>query len=176
MASMRVGDTDCIAGRLNGFIYEDDVLVGVQFPFTFALASDTPNDHVVPFVLTMTCKNGLNPDDSKLYTFESKFEMVVQRGRELPKIIDQDMTLTKQHYWIIDQPTFIPEGVTVTVTEGTQIQFWSPTPASGLSRIISIVARQTLSRPLSPPCLKVDASVVTISLFFSSRRCMPWPA
>jgi subtilisin family serine protease len=117
----------------NGFIYEDDVLVGVQFPFTFALASDTPNDHVVPFVLTMTCKNGLNPDDSKLYTFESKFEMVVQRGRELPKIIDQDMTLTKQHYWIIDQPTFIPEGVTVTVTEGTQIQFWSPTPRSPYS-------------------------------------------
>jgi subtilisin family serine protease len=117
----------------NGLIYEDNVIVGVEFPFTFAVDAGTPNDHVVPFLLTMTCRNGLDPSDSRLYTFTSEFELVVQRGRELPKIISENMTLTKQHYWIIDQPTLIPEGVTVTVTEGTQIQFWSPVPRSPYS-------------------------------------------
>jgi hypothetical protein len=36
--------------------------------------------------------------------------------------------MTKDDYWIIDKPVLIPEGVTVTVTEGTQIQFWSSDP------------------------------------------------
>ena len=33
--------------------------------------------------------------------------------------------MTKDDYWIVEQPVYIPEGVTVTVTEGAQIQFWN---------------------------------------------------
>ena len=39
------------------------------------------------------------------------------------------MTLTKDNYWLIPDATLIEAGRHVTVTEGTQIQFWSATPA-----------------------------------------------
>ena len=56
---------------------------------------NTPNDHVIPFRLTMTAGNGYDPADPAPYTFVSRFYLIVQRGRELPRIISQDMTLTK---------------------------------------------------------------------------------
>jgi len=113
----------------NGMIYDDEgAITGVDHPFTFHVDPNTPNNHIIPFLLTMTCRNGLDPADTALYTFTSKFTLVVQRGKVLPSIIEEDMTLTKENYWIIDKPVLVPEGVTMTVTEGTQIQFWSSDP------------------------------------------------
>ena len=113
----------------NGLIYDDEgAITGVRHPFRFTVSLDAPNDHVIPFLLSMTCQNGLDPDDTTTYTFKSRFYLIVQRGRELPRIISEDMTLTKDHYWIVPDQTRIEEGVTVTVTEGTQVQFWSGDP------------------------------------------------
>ncbi|MBC8255579.1 MAG: S8 family serine peptidase, partial [Ardenticatenia bacterium] len=113
----------------NGLIYEDDVIVGVEHPFRFSVPITTPNDHVIPFLLTMTAGNGYDPDDPNApYVFESRFYLIVQRGTELPHIISQNMTLTQDYYWLIPDQTLIEEGVTVTVTEGTQVQFWSGDP------------------------------------------------
>ena len=51
----------------------------------------------------------------------------MQRGTELPTIISQDI-VTKDYYWLVPDQTLIERGVTVTVTEGTQVQFWSGDP------------------------------------------------
>jgi PKD repeat protein/subtilisin family serine protease len=113
----------------NGLIYDDQgVIVGVRHPFRFSVDPDTPNDHVIPFRLTMTARNGLDPADTTVYTFQSRFYLIVQRGRELLRIISQDMVLTKDYYWLVPDQTLIEAGVAVTVTEGTQIQFWSTDP------------------------------------------------
>ena len=45
-----------------------------------------------------------------------------------PSIITEDMTLTKDHYYILPNATLIQEGVTVTVEPGTQLQFWTDDP------------------------------------------------
>ena len=42
------------------------------------------------------------------------------------------MVLTKDDYWLVPDATLIEAGVTVTVTEGTQIQFWSADPDGSL--------------------------------------------
>ena len=48
----------------NGLIYDDEGLItGVRAPFRFSVAPNTPNDHLIPFKLTMTCENGYEPDD-----------------------------------------------------------------------------------------------------------------
>ena len=57
------------------------------------------------------------------------FYQVVQRGQELPTIVDQDMTLSDDELWIVSGPTLIEAGVSVTVTSGTQIQWGSDLPA-----------------------------------------------
>ena len=113
----------------NGLIYDaQGAITGVRTPFRFTTFITTPNDHVIPFKLTMVTRNGLDLADSTVYTFVSRFNLLVQRGRELPRIISQDMTLTKDDYWLVPDQTLIPAGVSVTVTEGTQIQFWSTDP------------------------------------------------
>lgn len=119
----------------NGLIYDaEGVIVGVRHPFRFTTPITTPNDHVIPFRLIMTCRNGLEPIDTTTYTFESRFYLIVQRGHELPRIIDEDMTLTKDYYWLVTDQILIEEGVTVTVEPGTQIQFWAGDPQDPLSQ------------------------------------------
>ncbi|MBN1318726.1 MAG: IPT/TIG domain-containing protein, partial [Anaerolineales bacterium] len=112
----------------NGLIYQDDMVTGVAHPFRFTVPLTTPNDHLIPFRLTMTARNGLDPADTDLYTFVDTFYLIVQRGVELPRIIDSDMTLTKDYYYLVPDATLIKAGATVTVSEGTQIQFWSADP------------------------------------------------
>jgi len=111
----------------NGFIYNEfDKIVGIENPFTFIVDPDTPNDHQIIFNINITALNGLDPEDTTLYEFDAGFFTIDTRsGAELPNIIEEDMTLTNDKYWIIDNSTLIPEGVTVTVEPGTKIQFWS---------------------------------------------------
>ncbi|MGB4978155.1 MAG: S8 family serine peptidase [Anaerolineae bacterium] len=124
----------------NGLIYDaQGVIVGVQYPFRFTTDPDTPNDHVIPFRLTITAGNGYDPADPNApYTFVSRFYLIVQRGRELPRIISQDMTLTKDHLWLVPNQTLIEAGVTVSVTEGTQLQFWSVDPDNPYAQTASV--------------------------------------
>ncbi len=109
----------------NGLIYDaGGTITGVQHPFRFAVAPETPNDHVIPFRLTMTAGNGYDSRAAPL-TFVSRFYLIVQRGMELPSVIESDRTLTKDNLWLVPNATLIEAGATVTITEGTQLQFWS---------------------------------------------------
>ncbi len=67
----------------------------------------------------------MDPDDTEVYTSASRFYLMVQRGVVLPYVISEDMTLTNDNYWLVPRAVLIEEGATLTVTEGTQIQFGS---------------------------------------------------
>ncbi|ABK18594.1 fervidolysin. Serine peptidase. MEROPS family S08A [Syntrophobacter fumaroxidans MPOB] len=113
----------------NGLIYDEQgVIVGVAHPFQFIVSQDCPNDHVIPFRLTITARNGLDPMDTTVYTTESRFYQVVQRGRELPRYITEDTVLTKDYFWILPGQTRVNSGITLTISEGAQIQWGSPAP------------------------------------------------
>ena len=72
--------------------------------------------------------------------------MIVQRGRQLPSIIDTDavgtdggnfdtdgvvddvVTLDDSALWIVDKPVLVGNNVELKITEGAQVQFWSSLP------------------------------------------------
>ncbi len=146
-ASVNYGAVGSFNKDDNGIEYDEGLLVtGVRNPFVFSVDANTPNNHIIPITITMTAENGLDPDDATNYSFSSTFELVVQRGRELPSIIDSDaagtdggnmdtdgvedgvVTLDSSALWIVDKPVLITKGTSVKVTEGAQMQFWSSLP------------------------------------------------
>lgn len=108
----------------NSFVYEEDMLVGTDNPIRFKVKSDTINDANIGFNITITCSNALDKEDNTVYETEDGLSFYVQRGRSLSGTIRENMTLTSADYWIIENSVYIPEGITVTVEPGTQVQFW----------------------------------------------------
>lgn len=104
-----------------------DNVVLAEYDYVYA-ADDCPNDYIIALNITVTAKNDLDADDTKVYSSEAKTTINVRRGTLLPSIITEDMTLTKDHYYILPNATLIQEGVTVTVEPGTQLQFWTDDP------------------------------------------------
>ena len=102
--------------------------VDVDKSLLVKIADDCPNDYIIALNITVTAKNDLDADDTKVYSSEAKTTLNVRRGTLLPSIITEDMTLTKDHYYILPNATLIQEGVTVTVEPGTQLQFWTDDP------------------------------------------------
>jgi subtilisin family serine protease len=141
--TVNYGSIGAFSQKDNGLIRNaDGVVTGVQQPFRFSLAANTPNDHIIPFRLTITARNGLNTGDTTTYTKVARFFLIAQNGKQLPSIISEDMVLNSDTYWIIDGPVLIPSGVTLTITEGTQVQFWSGDPqkvyTSGMTPFLQV--------------------------------------
>ncbi|MBO5295586.1 MAG: S8 family serine peptidase, partial [Clostridia bacterium] len=120
------GDVGTFNSANNGFSYDTDgVITGISDPFMFTVAENTPNDYHIPFSLVIECESYTENDETKTYRFDKDvFQIQVRKGYELPRLIDTDMTLTADQYYIISGSTLIESGVTVTVEPGTQIQFW----------------------------------------------------
>lgn len=113
----------------NGMEYSSErEPTGVSQPFRIRLSDDVPNDTVIKLNVSITAYD--SPDMSKAREFSSSgtISFAVQNGRELGGAISEDMTLTNDHYWIINSSIRIEQGVTVDVEPGTQIQFWSSEP------------------------------------------------
>ena len=142
--SVNYGGVGSFAQDDNGLVYDEGGLVtGVNVPFRFSVAADTPNEHIIPMVVTMTASNGLDPTDTTLYTTESRFSLIVQRGRSLPSILNSDatgtpgglldtdgvvdgvVTLDSNTLWLIDQPTLVAAGTTLKFVAGATV-YWSP--------------------------------------------------
>lgn len=101
---------------------------GVENPLVVKISKDCPNDYLINLNVTITFGNGLDDADNGTYTTEGTISFAVRNGVVLPGQITEDMTLTKDNYYIIPNSTVIAEGVTVTVEPGTKIQFWSNDP------------------------------------------------
>lgn len=116
------------AGRVMDGEGNDAVWVGWEKPLYVKVSPDCPNDYMVAVNVTITAKNALNDQDRSTYTTGGSIILEVRRGTVLPRIISEDMTLTPENYYIIENSTIIEEGATVTVEPGTKIQFWSDDP------------------------------------------------
>lgn len=125
---VKLSDVGTFASVNNGFTYTDEKLTGVSNPIRFKIKEGTPNDIQITFNISITAKNGLDERDSNLYSSSASYTLTVQNGVALSGIINEDMTLTNDKLWILENNVLIPEGVTVTVEPGTRIQFWSADP------------------------------------------------
>lgn len=114
--------------RDNAFRYVDNYLEGTDNPIRFKIKEDTINDAQIPINIHVSARNGFDEQDYTVYSFDYTITFYVQRGKVLKGRVTEDMTLTKDNYWIIENALLIPEGITVTVEPGTQIQFWGSDP------------------------------------------------
>lgn len=126
---VKLSDVGTFASVNNGFTYTDEKLTGISNPIRFKIKEGTPNDIQITFNISITAKNGLDERDTKLYSTGSSYTITVQNGVVLRGVINEDMTLTADKYWIIDNNVLVPTGVTLTAEPGTQIQFWSTDPS-----------------------------------------------
>ncbi len=126
--TVHLDDIGTFAKQNNGFIYnESNTVIGVSNPVRVVISEDAPNDVHLAFYINYTASNALDANDTRVYTqmFDTLFTCTVQRGTVLKGKISNDMTLTADNYYIIENSLLIPRGVTVNVEPGTQIQFWS---------------------------------------------------
>ena len=109
---------------------EKGAYIGVDSPLVVKVSKDCPNDYLINLNVTLTYENGLDENDTVMYMQLPKpcISFAVRNGNVLPSQITEDMTLTKDNYYIIPNSTVIAAGVTVTVEPGTKIQFWSNDP------------------------------------------------
>ena len=124
-ASINYGSVGTYSTQDCGKIIENDLWTGWENPFYVKVAKDAPNNTILAINVTIACKNALDEEDKSTYSSNATIELIVKNGIVLPQIIDEDMTLTKDNYYIIQNATVIESGATVTVTEGTNIQFWT---------------------------------------------------
>lgn len=127
-AVMNYGSVGTYSTQDCGKIQDGEFILDWEHPFLMRVAKDCPNDYILKVNVRISAKNGLNEKDDADYTSRSAITLDVRRGVILPDVIDHDMTLTRENYYIIPNATEIKPGVTVTVEAGTQIQFWSDDP------------------------------------------------
>ena len=127
-ASINYGSIGTYSTGDCGKVMTDGAFSGWENPFLLTVSTDCPNDYIITLNVTVTCKNALDEEDTKVYTNETTIDLKIRRGTILPDKITEDMTLTADNYYIIPNSTLIAESATVTVEPGTQIQFWSDDP------------------------------------------------
>lgn len=107
---------------------EKGAYTGTDSPLVVKVSKNCPNDYLINLNLTVTFENALDEDDKTTYKTYGGISFAVRNGNVLPSQITEDMTLTKDNYYIIPNSTVIAAGVTVTVEPGTKIQFWTNDP------------------------------------------------
>jgi hypothetical protein len=123
----------------NGFIYNaGGVITGVERPFVIQVASNCPNDHVIEFEMTVTYEDGWNPSVPGPYESVSRFRYVVQRGKNVPRVISTNTVLAADEFWMVASPVLVEQGATLTIEAGAQVQWggisddpYNPGPQAG---------------------------------------------
>ncbi len=116
----------------NSFQYTDGALTGVSSPVRVRIKDGAPNDVQIKLNFEVFAKNGMDENDNTIYNVYPvpSYTITVQNGQVLNGVIKEDMTLTADKYWIIENNVLIPSNVTVNVEPGTQIQFGSVSPSN----------------------------------------------
>lgn len=123
--TVSIGNMGSFSTNDNGLIYEDGALTGVRKPLRLTVRDNTSDGIQIGLNITLSYQNGLDENDTTIYGEDDVYhsQFTVQNGHTLSGKIRQDMTLTADKKWIIDNTLVIPEGVTVTAEPGTNIQF-----------------------------------------------------
>lgn len=92
------------------------------------VGNDVPNQITVNlnYYMTSTDLNGnkiFSPKKNDGNITKRSINLVLNRGVYLSKMIEEDMTLTKDKLWIVDTQVNILKDVTVTIEPGTTIQY-----------------------------------------------------
>lgn len=112
----------------SGKIYNEKMWVGWENPFYVRVSEDCPNNYSITINVTVKYENALNEEDTTVYQYNDKILLKVRRGVIVPNVIKEDLTLTKDNYYIIPNATTILKGATLTIEPGTKIQFWTDDP------------------------------------------------
>jgi subtilisin family serine protease len=131
----------------NGLVWDETgEIIGVEFPFVVSIDPACPNDHVIPFELTTTFEDGWD-EEHRSYMRIDRFRYIVQRGKNVPTVISDDLTLTAEDFWIVGGPVLIEQSGSLTIEPGTYVQWgaisddpYNPGPQSGY-----VLVRGTLS-------------------------------
>lgn len=111
-----------------GRIYTGELFTGWEKPFYITVAPDCPNDYIFTLNVTMSCTNGMDPNDKTTHVTQGTVSIQVRSGKVLPSVISEDLVLTSDNLYIIPSGTVITQGTTVDVEPGTRIQFWTADP------------------------------------------------
>lgn len=111
-----------------GRIYTGALFTGWEKPFYITVAADCPNDYIFNLNVTMSCTNGMDPNDKTTHVTQGTVSLQVRSGKVLPSVISEDLVLTSDNLYIIPSGTVITKGTTVDVEPGTRIQFWTADP------------------------------------------------
>lgn len=123
-----IDDVGSFGTQNNGFKYnESKTVVGVEHPIRVKIKDNAPNDLNIQFNINYKAKNGLDENDTTVYTQsnDTTYTINIVKGTILSGKITEDTTLTADNYYIIKNSLLIPKGVTVNVEPGTKIQFWA---------------------------------------------------
>lgn len=123
-----IDDIGSFGTQNNGFKYnESKTVVGVEHPIRIKIKENAPNDLNIQFNINYKAKNGLDENDTTVYTqsCDTTYTIHIVKGTVLSGKITEDTTLTADNYYIIKNSLLIPKGVTVNVEPGTKIQFWA---------------------------------------------------
>ncbi len=95
--------------------------------FEIQVSADCPNDYLTTFNIRYTYENGMDAEDTTVYTDNGKQKATfnVSRGYHLPATITEDTVFTADRLYIVADDVVIPEGVTVTFEAGCEIQFYA---------------------------------------------------
>lgn len=94
--------------------------------FEIKVSPDCPNDYLVDFNVHFTYTNGMDAEDTTLYTDNGrqKAQFNISRGYCLPAVITEDTVFTNDRLYIVGEDVTIAAGATVTFEEGCEIQFY----------------------------------------------------
>lgn len=123
-----IDDIGSFGTQNNGFKYnESKTVVGVEHPIRVKIKDNAPNDLNIQFNINYKAKNGLDENDTTVYTqsYDTTYTIHIVKGTILSGKIAEDTTLTADNYYIVKNSLLIPKGVTVNVEPGTKIQFWA---------------------------------------------------
>lgn len=123
-----IDDIGSFGTQNNGFKYnESKTVVGVEHPIRVKIKDNAPNDLNIQFNINYKAKNGLDENDTTVYTQsnDTTYTINIVKGTILSGKITEDTTLTADNYYIIKNSLLIQKGVTVNVEPGTKIQFWA---------------------------------------------------
>lgn len=107
-------------------------------PLKLKVADNVSDGRHIKMKLVTTC-------DETDIVYECPFTLIVSNMVKIHGLITEDMTLTADHIYYVNENLAIPEGVTLTIEPGTRLEF---AEGMGLSSFGQLVAKGTPEKPI----------------------------